>query len=120
MNLQLNIPDANDRTCEQCGKVYHGTSAVSNLRRRIREGHQGKVFPCPPEGCDEVSHRIHNPRGHWKHKHMEQEMPDWLRAKRNVGGGGVKRSKTAAMSSSVKDEGQGLVFHPSVMSLSGK
>ena len=93
MSLQPKISDPSDRTCDQCGKVYHGTSARSNLRRHVREGHQGKDFPCPLELCEEVSHRIHNLREHWKHKHIEHEMPDWLRAKRNVGGGGVKRSR---------------------------
>ncbi|KAI9687403.1 MAG: hypothetical protein M1820_010472 [Bogoriella megaspora] len=62
-------------TCSNAGivKGFNGPDAQCNLRRHVREKHEGKKFRCP--SCGDPSPRLHNLRTHWKRKHKGVDMP---------------------------------------------
>jgi hypothetical protein len=84
-------------TCDHqgCRKTYNGPDSAGNLRRHKREAHKGISWSCPFDGCKVFSPRQHNLRQHWLHKHKGAEMPEALRARKEIGGGGVGRKKGA-------------------------
>jgi hypothetical protein len=63
-----------------CNRTFTGYDRKTNLRRHVREVHEGKKVECPA-ACG-YSGRLDNIRTHWGRKHSALAVPDCLTGNR--------------------------------------